>query len=503
MPANVGTIISTEETPTTDEFAFVLEEPVKKEQFVEFDTEEGRAIARVSSVKKLNVFFQNAESVSDSRKTGVSIQDHFPTDEREYLVAEGVILGVYRSNGLIKRPSFPPSPGTDVYRAGQDRLADFLGLDEESGLDIGEVQFQDLDAKLNLTKTFQKHLAILAQSGAGKSYLASVLLEELLDRDPEDGQMAVVALDPHGEYAGLARDSEYSDRVEVYTAEDIQIGLSSLSAGKLQQYFNDVTSPQKREIKKILNDLQDEMNKGSGVYGLDEVERRVEEAEMPKKTKQIWLDRLNRMRYMGIFRRYDNPSVDRVEPGKLIVLDLSDIVGYRKKQIIAAYFAENLFKARRSGDIPPYFFLVEEAHNFAPENVSSDHAIARSTITKIAREGRKFHASLGLISQRPVGLNTTALSQCNTHIIMRVTNPNDLERIKQSSEGITSDVIRSIPGLRTGECIVVGEAVDYPAFVSVRERRSEDFETGQGLEEAAQEYAEAKAEEEDDIDAFM
>jgi len=503
MPEQVGTIISTEDTPSSEEFAFVLDQPVKKEQFVEFDTDEGRAIARIASIRKTNLFFSHAESVSESRKQGVSLRDHFPTDEREHLIGRGRILGVYHSSGLVKRPSFPPSPGTDVHIADRERLADFLGLDLDSGIHIGDVKHQNLEARLNLTKTFQKHLAILAQSGAGKSYLASVMLEELLDRNQDDGQMAVVILDPHGEYAGFAHDEQYGGQVEVYDGSDIQIGLSNLSAGKLQQFFSDMTSPQKREIKKIIDNLREDMNTGGGAYGLKELEQEVQEADMPTKTKQIWQDRINRMQYMDLFKRYDSPSLDRVEAGKMIILDLSDIVHYRKKQIIAAYFANNLFNARRRGDIPPYFFLVEEAHNFAPENVSTDHAIAKSTINKIAREGRKFHASLGLISQRPVGLSTTALSQCNTHVILRVTNPLDQDRIKQSSEGITADVINSISGLRVGECVVVGEAVDFPAFVSVRTRNSEDFETGKDLEDAAREYAEEQRIEDEDIDAFM
>jgi len=63
--------------------------------------------------------------------------------------------------------------------------------------------------------------------------------------------------------------------------------------------------------------------------------------------------------------------------------------------------------------------LFEEAHNFAEDSAPSP---SRSVIEKIAREGRKFHCSLGLISQRPVRLSTTALSQCNTQFILRVTN---------------------------------------------------------------------------------
>lgn len=503
MTQQVGTIIATEDTPTTEDFSFILEDQVKKEQFVEFDTEEGRAIARVASVRKTNQFFMNAESVSESRKQGVKLRDQFPTDDREHLIAEGKILGVYNDNDLVKRPSFPPSPGTEVHEAKTDRLRDFLGLAEDEGIQIGDVQFQDLDASLDLTKTFQKHLAILAQSGAGKSYLASVMIEELLDREPETGQLGIVAIDPHGEYAGFVKDNEYGDRVEVYTGEDIKISVSSLSAGKLAKYFGDVSSPQKREIKKILDQLNKEKRQGKGVFGLDDIKARVDEADMPTKTKQIWQDRLNRMQYMNLFKKYDNPSMDQVDMGKMIVLDLSDIVDYKKKQIITAYFADTLFRARMQSEIPPFFFLVEEAHNFAPENVSSSDAIARGPIQRIAREGRKFHASLGLISQRPVGLSTTALSQCNTHIILRVTNPNDLDRIKQSAEGITSDVIRSIPGLRTGECIIVGEAVDYPAFISVRQRRSEEFETGKDLTAVAQKYHEDESLDDDDIEAFM
>lgn len=501
MTDPVGTIVSTEDTPTPDEFFFVLEEQVNKDQFVEFDTDEGRAVARVTNVRKTNDYFMRPGDVSEYTKDGGQIEDHFPTTEWEYLVAEGRILGVYASdeNNLVKRPSFPPSPGTTVHHADTDRLSHFLGVDPD-GIHIGDVKFQGLDASLNLTKLYQKHLAILAQSGAGKSYLASVMLEELLDRDAEDGQLATVAIDPHGEYAGFAQDSQYMDRVRVYDDNDISIGVSSLHAGSFDHYFGDVSHAQRREMEKVLSDLQGE---GHSTYDLDDLIAAVEERDMKQSTKNVWMDRLNRMKYMGLFKQYDSPSLDQVESGKMLVLDLSDIVNKKKKQIIAAYFTDRLFKARRRGDIPPFFMLVEEAHNFIPERVSSSDAPAKSVIRKIAREGRKFHACLGIISQRPAYLDQTALSQCNTNIILRVTNPNDLKRIEKGSEGITSDVANTIPGLRTGEAIVVGEAVNYPMFVDVRERNSDEFDTGKDLETVAKEYHKQEQQDDDDLDAFM
>lgn len=499
MADDVGTIISSEETPTPEEFAFVLNRPVKQGQFVEFDTEEGRAIARVAGVRKTNRYFMEAESVSEYEKAGTPLDNVLPTEDWEYLVGEGRALAVEPEEGPVQRPSFPPSPGTGVELVDEERLRDFLGLDP-SGVDIGTVQFHDLDAALALGNLFQKHLAVLAQTGAGKSYLASVLLEELLDRDADEGQLAAVAIDPHGEYAGFAEDEQYMDRVRVYRGDDIQISASSISAGTLDQYFSDVRPAQRRALKKAVDELREE----KGVYSLDDLISAVEQRDLKSpKTKEILIDRLNRLRYMDLFAQYDTPSMDGIEAGKLTVLDLSDVINNKKKHIIAAHITRQLFRARRDGDVPPFFLLVEEAHNFIPEGVSSSDAPAKSVIRKIAREGRKFHASLGLVSQRPAYLDQTTLSQCNTNIILRVTNPHDLDRIKKGSEGITEDVARQIPGLRVGEGVIVGEAVNYPTFVNVRERNSHEFDTGKDLAQAAQEYAAAEEQADDDAEAFM
>ncbi|MDY6768587.1 MAG: ATP-binding protein [Candidatus Nanohaloarchaea archaeon] len=497
MGEEAGTIISSEETPTPAEFMFVLNSPVKEGQFVEFDTEEGRAIARVATVRKTNRYFMEAESVSEYEKSGTPLDDVLPTEDWEYLVGEGRTLGVYDDSGVVRRPSFPPSPGTDVAVADEERLKDFLGI-EPDGIHLGDVQFHDVRAELDMTGLLQKHLAILAQTGAGKSYLASVLLEELLDREPGEGQMAVVVIDPHGEYAGFADSSEYMDRVKVYGDDTVQVGVPSLSPGNLDHYF-DLTGPQQREMGNVISELDDE----KGVYGLEELEQAVEAYDMDQKTKDICLDRLRRMRYMGLFGQHDSPSLGEVEPGRMVVLDLSEIVDRKTKQVIAAHVTQELFRGRRNGAVPPFFLLVEEAHNFIPEGMSRSDAPARGPITRVAREGRKFHASLGLISQRPARLSQTALSQCNTNIILRITNPYDLDRIKQGSEGITADVLEDIPGFRVGEGVVVGEAVNYPTFVSVRERNTDEFDTGKALDEAARAYSEEKDQADEDAEAFM
>jgi DNA helicase HerA-like ATPase len=147
--------------------------------------------------------------------------------------------------------------------------------------------------------------------------------------------------------------------------------------------------------------------------------------------------------------------------------------------------------------------VLEEAHNFAREKAEESEAVSRSIIETIAREGRKFGASLCLISQRPVNLSTTALSQCNTHIILRVTNPNDLDHIQMSSEGIDARVAKSITGLKVGEAIVVGEAVNYPVFIRVRDRKSKKREKGAPLHQQAIEFEERMEKKERNVEAFL
>jgi hypothetical protein len=213
MPETIGTVISTFEGPSTYQFNFVIKEdssriPVHKGQFVQLQTEEGVLVGRVDEVVKTNRYFMQAEAVREYEKSGKPLFDMFPVDRWEYLVAKTTSLGIY-NNGMIKRVTYPPSPGSSVEKIDEKILSDFLGLDS-NGLNIGKIAFHDLNAKINLTKLFHKHLAILAISGAGKSHLVSVFLEELLDRSEDLGKPAIIVIDPHGEYVGFAEDENYS-----------------------------------------------------------------------------------------------------------------------------------------------------------------------------------------------------------------------------------------------------------------------------------------------------
>jgi DNA helicase HerA-like ATPase len=282
---------------------------------------------------------------------------------------------------------------------------------------------------------------------------------------------------------------------------DIRIGVPNLSSRNFREFVPDMSGEQARELQLVLDELRAEMRAGRGPFGLDEVIERVERKDgLQKQLRGALLSWLFSLRSLGLFDKVDYPGWEGiVEPGQALVVDLSDVVNLHKKQLMVAYAARKLFNARKRDHVPPFVLCLEEAHQFVP----SENSISKGIIETIAREGRKFFASLMLISQRPVRLSTTVLSQANTNIILRITNPYDLEHIKQSSECITGEVADMISSLPVGEALIVGEAVNHPIFVKIRRRRSRESSHGMGLDEAARDFEKRNLRSMNDAKAFM
>ena len=500
MPIQYGTIISTFDSPATRKFSFVIDKNVviHRGQFVQLDVIDGKLIGRVSDVLKTNRYFSRPESVNEVEGSGRPMDWDYPVWEHEYLIAEVSSLGVFHGKGF-KESTFPPSPGTKVMEPEHDILVKFFGFDQE-GLHLGKLQYHDVDVKVNPTKMFQKHLAILAISGSGKSYLTAVLLEELLKRDPEKGQIAAVVIDPHGEYYSFMDDAKFTNKVTVFLSSEIKIGVPNLSAYQLCKFAPDISSAvQERELNRIIRNI-DKDN-----YDLQDLIDAVEKDEKAKMaTKDVIVSLLERLRHTGLFGVADYPSLeDLAKQGHLSIVDLADEDNLFKKQVIAFYLAKKLFDKRKKGIIPPFLLIVEEAHQFAPEKAQKSTAISKHIIETIAREGRKFNACLCLITQRPVQLSTTALSQCNTHFILRVTNPYDLKHIEESAEGITRSVLRQISSLTVGSGLIVGEAVNFPLFLKIRTRESKESSKGSSLEKAAVDFYRKNAQKKKDAGSFM
>lgn len=107
----------------------------------------------------------------------------------------------------------------------------------------------------------------------------------------------------------------------------------------------------------------------------------------------------------------------------------------------------------------PLLVVLEEAHRYLSKK---EDGLAKQMVQRIAKEGRKFGVGAMIVSQRPSEIDETILSQCGTIIALRINNSTDRGIVKSAmSEGLAG-IIDSLPILRTGEAIIVGEAAKLP-----------------------------------------
>ena len=510
--SKIGIVISTIDSPSTTKISFVgINKQIHKGEYIQIKYEQGILIGLVVDVVKTNRYFENNDSVKEFENNNVDIKDQFPVSDWEFL--EGIVkpLGVF-SEGMFLRSTFPVSPGSEVYLAESFLLRKFLHL-EDGGINLGKVENPPMTVDFNLNRLLQKHLAILAQSGAGKSYLTSVLLEELLSRPEEKCGVANILFDTHGEYSHFTdpvtdfEHKDYSSRTRKINSKDIKIGCSSLAPEFYFSLLPNLSHAQKRELTKIITKLQEDKKHGAGPFDLKDIIREVQNSdEIKENVASILISALYELDSYKLFGKIDTPSIfDVIDINNLTIKDITKEINKKKKQILLYYFAHKLFYARVNNNslVPPFLLVVEEAHQFAPESTSRDRALAKGILETIAREGRKFGACVCLISQRPVHLSTTVLSQANTHIILRITNPYDLNHIAQSSEGLDQKSMDMITSLRVGEALVVGEASSYPVFFKVRKKNSVDSHLDVTLTGLSKSFVDSKKSKENDVSSFI
>ncbi|MHA1661121.1 MAG: ATP-binding protein [Promethearchaeota archaeon] len=485
MDLKVGIIFNYLQFPDVSKFPFVINKRkdgifVKKGLFVYTKSVEGFLIGKIEKIILLNEYFSDALTIKayNNDNNPNILKGLFPSDDFEFAIAFVKNLGIIKFKEknkkeieTIQRMTYPASPGADVYLVKEDLLNDFLGLDLNKGLNLGKLKVSNIDAKINMDRLLNKHFAILAISGAGKSYLTSILIEELLLRDDTCGTPAIILIDVHGEYTYLKDVPELKNIVKVQDTSYFQIAVPKLNAWSFKKYQEQISNVQVRELSKYIQKLKKDEGK-KGRYSLHDLIGLIEEdSEGGKSTKQAligWLSELNRL---TLFGPEENPQIKNIINQKEItIFSLQNEISIRKKQIIVDYICNKLFYLRRMNKIPPFLLIVEEAHQFCPEAAYSK-SLSKPIIETISREGRKFMACLCLISQRPKKLSTTALSQLNTKIILNIKNPYDLKHLMDSSEAITKEYTDMISNLGVGEMLLMGNAINYPIFIDVRERK--------------------------------
>jgi DNA helicase HerA-like ATPase len=340
---------------------------------------------------------------------------------------------------------------------------------------------EEVKIELPVNEYAATHLAILASTGSGKSYTASVLIEEMMQPDT---RASMLVFDPHGEYDTLDQmrddvrfegDNGYLPDVDIRRSDQLSVRLADLTYGDLLSVLDGPTS----RMESVLYDAYQDL-RGEEAFSINQLQTRCD-ANHPDGEAEGLRWRINKaFRQSDFFQQHDRTRLtDIISPGKVTVLQM-DGLSKRDQQMMAAVLLRKLYNARQaaegSEDVDvaepiehPVFTLFEEAHRFAPDGSSR----ALDIIRQVNSEGRKFGLGTGLISQRPSKLDPDALSQCGTQIIMQIQNPADQQAIKQSVESAGEAILEELPGLTKGQAVVSGDAVNTPVLVKVRERHTE------------------------------
>lgn len=164
--------------------------------------------------------------------------------------------------------------------------------------------------------------------------------------------------------------------------------------------------------------------------------------------------------------------VGNMDNKSLRIIDISglpnEVAGPLTALIARLLFQYKLWQTREEREKDPVLFVCEEAHRYVPNHGEAQYKEAQEAIRRIAKEGRKYGIGLMLVSQRPSEVEATVLSQCNSWIILRLTNSNDQEHVSQFLPDSLSGLTKMLSSLTRREAIFVGEAAALPSRIKIR-----------------------------------
>ncbi len=389
-----------------------------------------------------------------------------------------------------------PYLGAIAHRIRASDLAKVYDTGKNDVCTIGKLtQDENLDATIHVPSMLEKHFAIVGTTGVGKSTSVTLLLHKAIQSDPK---LRVLILDPHNEFAAAFGDLALTIDTDTL---DLPFWLF-----KLEEFAEVVFRgrPPVPEEMDILRDLIPEAKRafrGSNEHGLrrtsekssitsdtpvpfriadllalvDERIGRLEgRAEKPhlRSLKVKIMSAINDPRYHFMFssNTITDTILDTIArifriPGDGKPVTTFQLAGIPSEVVnsVASVLCRMAFEIGLWSNGAVHMLVVcEEAHRYVPADQRLGFAPTRQAIARIAKEGRKYGVSLGIITQRPGELDPTILSQCSTVFAMRLANEHDQEIIRSAIPNSSSSTTSFISSIGNGEAIAFGEAVAVP-----------------------------------------
>jgi hypothetical protein len=388
-----------------------------------------------------------------------------------------------------------PIPGAEVLAVTTEDMRAIFAASDEPHIEIGTIYpTDDIRGALYVDPMLGKHFAVLGSTGTGKSTAVSLILHRISDLSPEGH---IVMIDPHGEYSAA-----FKGCGELFNVDNLQLPywlmnfeehceviltthgaerqrdadilakclLAARTKGKDMSQYGKVTvdSPIPYLLTDLNSILVNEMGK------LDRAGDTIPFQRLKTKLEELRADPRYTFMFSGMLvsdtmggflaKLFRLPSQGR----PISIVDVSGVPS-EITSVVVSVLARMVFDYAiwsRTEAQRPLLLVCEEAHRYVPKDESSETGQAvRKILERIAKEGRKYGVSLGLITQRPSDLAEGVLSQCGTIISMRLNNDRDQACVRAAMPEGARGFLDAIPALRNRECIVCGEGVAIPIRV--------------------------------------
>lgn len=389
-----------------------------------------------------------------------------------------------------------PVPGSEVYAVSSSDLKQVYAADSRAHVNIGTVfPTRDIRAALYVDAMLGKHFALLGSTGTGKSTSAALILHRICDMAPEGH---IVMVDPHGEYSAAFKGNgalydvnnlalpywmmNFAEHCEVFvtsSGDERQMDCDILAKCLLQARSKNrlaatigkltVDAPIPYLLSDLTTIIQNEMGK------LDKATNTAPFMRLRGKIEELKADPRYNFMFSGMLvgdtmAEFLSKIFRLPSHGKPIsIIDVSSMPSDITSTVVAVLSRLVFDYAIWSRNEPHRSILLvcEEAHRYIPSDRVSGNSAVRTILERIAKEGRKYGVSLGLITQRPSDLAEGVLSQCGTIISMRLNNDRDQAYVRAAMPEGARGFLDSIPALRNRECIICGEGVAIPIRVAL------------------------------------
>ena len=400
-----------------------------------------------------------------------------------------------------------PALGAVAHHIRARDLAAIFSFRGSDGIEIGRLtQNESIAATVRIDELVSRHFAVIGSTGTGKTSSVSLLIQKVLEGRKN---LRIMIMDPHNEYRkyfpenSIVFDSEnlelpywmfqYSEIADIVfsgrnpnlderdalfeaiktaksrfaNSQSVGVGVSSIRRpstispdGGAQTVTADTPVPYRiSDILQIIDEWAGQLERRYQLSELRTLRHRMETLTRDPRYKFMFSKLVVEDDMATVLSRLFRLPI---QGRPVVIVQLAGLPNEVVNAVVSVLARVAFEMALWSEGAYQITLVCEEAHRYIPSNPALGFLPTRNAIGRIAKEGRKYGASLCIVSQRPAELDSTILSQCSTMFAMRLPNDKDKAIIRSALSESSSSVLAFLSSIADREAIAFGEAIPAP-----------------------------------------